>query len=102
MKNIGKPCAGIGVGRAFAKQKLAKLHARFDEGGQAQACSLIYLLLPYWDDVFSRLTQTPEWRIEALCLLQDPVYRNSQETRRFLDAQHQDLRAVLMELRLAK
>ena len=30
-KNIGKPCAG-------------KLHARFDEGGQAQACSLLYPL----------------------------------------------------------
>ena len=41
MKNIGKPCAGSGVGRAFAKQKLAKPHARFDEGGQARACSLL-------------------------------------------------------------
>ena len=30
MKNIGKPCAG-------------KPHARFDEGGQATACSLLYL-----------------------------------------------------------
>ena len=30
MKNIGKPCAG-------------KPHARFDEGGQARACSLLYL-----------------------------------------------------------
>lgn len=29
MKNIGKPCAG-------------KLHARFDEGGQARACPLLY------------------------------------------------------------
>ena len=29
MKNIGKPCAG-------------KLHARFDEEGQAQACLLLY------------------------------------------------------------
>ncbi len=29
MKNIGKPCAG-------------KLHARFDEGGQAQTCPLLY------------------------------------------------------------
>ena len=41
MKNIGKPCAGSGVGRAFAKQKRAKLHARFDEGGQAKGCSLL-------------------------------------------------------------
>ena len=29
MMNIGKPCAG-------------KPHARFDEGGQARACSLLY------------------------------------------------------------
>jgi hypothetical protein len=29
VKNIGKPCAG-------------KSHARFDEGGQASACSLLY------------------------------------------------------------
>jgi hypothetical protein len=32
LKNIGKPCAG-------------KLHARFDEGGQARACSLLYPLI---------------------------------------------------------
>lgn len=31
MKNIGKPCAG-------------EPHARFDEGGQARACSLLYPL----------------------------------------------------------
>jgi hypothetical protein len=43
MKNIGKPYAGSGVGRAFAKQKLAKPHAQFDEGGQARACPLLYL-----------------------------------------------------------
>jgi putative tricarboxylic transport membrane protein len=56
----------------------------------------------YWDDVFSRLAQTPEWRQEALRLLQDPVYMNNQETRRFLDAQRQALRTVLAELGLAK
>ena len=32
MKNIGKPCAG-------------EPHARFDEGGQAKACSLLYPVL---------------------------------------------------------
>ena len=58
--------------------------------------------IAYWDDVFSRLTQTPEWRTEAQRLLQDPVYMNSQETRRFLDAQQQELRGVLVELGLAK
>ena len=34
MKNIGKPCAG-------------KLHARFDEGGQVRACSLLYPCVCY-------------------------------------------------------
>lgn len=58
--------------------------------------------IAYWDDVFARLTQTPEWRQEAQRLLQDPVYMNSQETRRFLDVQQQELRAVLVELGLAK
>ena len=33
VKNIGKPCAG-------------KPHARFDEGGQARACSLLYPPIP--------------------------------------------------------
>ena len=42
MKNIGKPCAGIGLSRAFAKQKLANPHARFDEGGQAGASLFLY------------------------------------------------------------
>ncbi len=32
-KNIGKPCAG-------------KPHARFDEGGQGETCSLLYPELP--------------------------------------------------------
>jgi len=31
VKNIGKPCAG-------------KPHARFDEGGQGETCSLLYLI----------------------------------------------------------
>ena len=58
--------------------------------------------IAYWDDVFSRLTQTPEWRTEAQRLLQDPVNLNSQETRRFLDGQQQELRAVLVERGVAK
>ena len=33
VKNIGKPCAG-------------KPHARFDEGGQGETCSLLYPLSP--------------------------------------------------------
>jgi putative tricarboxylic transport membrane protein len=58
--------------------------------------------IAYWDDVLSRLTQTPEWRQDLARQLQDPAYLNSQDTKRYLDAQHQELRAVLVELGLAK
>ena len=36
MKSIGKPCAG-------------KSHARFDEGGQAKACPLLYPICCWWN-----------------------------------------------------
>jgi putative tricarboxylic transport membrane protein len=58
--------------------------------------------IAYWDDVLLRLTQTPEWRDELTRLLQDPAYLKSRDTQRFLDGQHQELRAVLVELGLAK
>ena len=51
MKNIGKPCAG-------------KLHARFDEGGQARACSLLYPLISlifWWRWGWFDAIATPVW-----------------------------------------
>jgi len=56
--------------------------------------------ITYWDDVLARLAETPEWRAELARALQDPAYLNSRDTRRFLDAQHQELRAVLADLGL--
>jgi len=64
--------------------------------------SLSAAQIAYWDDVLLRLTQTPEWREDLARLLQDPAYLNSRDTRRFLDAQHQELRTVLVELGLAQ
>ena len=58
--------------------------------------------IAYWDGIFARLTQMPEWREELVRLLQDPVYLNSRETKAYLDSQHQELRAVLVDLGLAK
>ncbi len=58
--------------------------------------------IAYWDGVFARLAQMPEWRDELVRLLQDPVYLNSRDTQRYLEAQHQELRAVLLDLGLAK
>jgi putative tricarboxylic transport membrane protein len=58
--------------------------------------------IAYWDGVFAKLAQMPEWRSELVNLLQDPVYLNSRETKSYLDSQHQELRAVLVDLGLAK
>ena len=44
MKNIGKPCAG-------------KPHARFDEGGQARACSLLYPVVLWFVPFVLRLSK---------------------------------------------
>jgi putative tricarboxylic transport membrane protein len=58
--------------------------------------------IAYWDGVFAKLVQLPEWHDELVRLLQDPVYLNSRETKAYLDSQHQELRAVLVDLGLAK
>lgn len=42
MKNIGKPCAG-------------EPHARFDEGGQAKACSLLYPFARFCPELEAKL-----------------------------------------------
>jgi len=56
VKNIGKPCAG-------------KPHARFDEGGQARACSLLYPELINLPDserkikkLHTRILMSSRWR----------------------------------------
>jgi hypothetical protein len=47
VKNIGKPCAG-------------KPQARFDEGGQGETCSLLYLESPYKKVRLTSILYTPE------------------------------------------
>ena len=58
--------------------------------------------IAYWDGVFSKLAQMPEWREDLARLLQDPVYLNSRDTQRYLELQQQELRAVLVDLGLGK
>ena len=58
--------------------------------------------IAYWDGVFAKLAQMPEWRDELARLLQDPVYLNSRDTQKYLEAQHQELRAALVDLGLVK
>jgi putative tricarboxylic transport membrane protein len=56
----------------------------------------------FWEEVFARLDKTDEWREEARLHLWEPRYLNSRDTRKFLDADYAELRAVLAELGLAK
>jgi putative tricarboxylic transport membrane protein len=58
--------------------------------------------LAYWDGTFARLTQLPEWRDALTRLLQEPAYMNSRDTQRFLEREHNELRAVLLDLGLTK
>ena len=56
----------------------------------------------YWDGVVGRLVQLPEWRDALTRLLQEPAYLNSRDTQRFLEREHNELRAVLLDLGLTK
>jgi putative tricarboxylic transport membrane protein len=58
--------------------------------------------LAYWDAMFGRLTQLPEWREGLMRFLQEPAYLNSRDTQRFLEREHNELRAVLLDLGLTK
>ena len=53
MKNNGKPCAG-------------KLHARFDEGGQARTCSLLYPMIEGFAVTCPHAPDVPR-RISGFC-----------------------------------
>jgi putative tricarboxylic transport membrane protein len=56
----------------------------------------------YWDDVFAKLTQLPEWKQELQAKLEEETYRNSRDTRRYMAAQYTELTAILTDLGLAK
>jgi putative tricarboxylic transport membrane protein len=56
----------------------------------------------YWDEVFARMAQLPEWRqyLEAGSI--ENTYLNARDSRRMMDAEYASLSAVLAELGLAK
>jgi putative tricarboxylic transport membrane protein len=56
----------------------------------------------YWDDVLGRLTRLPEWRQDLETRLVEPIYLNSRDTRKRMDAETAQLTSVLGELGLAK
>lgn len=56
----------------------------------------------YWDDVMAKVVQTEEWRKDLETNLWENTYLNSRDTRKYLDEQYRELRAVLAEIGLAK
>jgi len=58
--------------------------------------------IAFWDDVLGRLAQSEEWKADLAKRQQDPAYMASRDTKRFLDEQYEELRAVLVQLGLAK
>jgi putative tricarboxylic transport membrane protein len=58
--------------------------------------------IAYWDDVFSKLSETEEWKKEMDKNLWESGYTNSDKSRKELAAQEVELRAVLSDLGLAK
>lgn len=56
----------------------------------------------YWDEVFAKLVQLPEWGQDLEAKLVENTYLNAGETTKLLDAEHAELTTVLTELGLAK
>lgn len=56
----------------------------------------------YWDEVFTKLAQLPEWKQELQAKLEDDTYLNSRDTRRYMATQYAELTAILSDLGLAK
>ncbi len=56
----------------------------------------------YWENVFSRLIRSDEWKKDLDANSAEPDYMNSAESKKFLDSELEDLRKVLGDLDLAK
>jgi putative tricarboxylic transport membrane protein len=58
--------------------------------------------LAYWDDVFARMTSTEDWKRDLERNLWMPNYMPSAEARRDLATQYGEMKAILIDLGLAK
>lgn len=58
--------------------------------------------ISYWDDVFAKTVQSDEWRKFESAGYYVPIYLNSRDSIRYLDARHNLYRAILGELGLTK
>lgn len=58
--------------------------------------------IAFWDSTLSKLTAADEWQKEADKLVNVVAYMNSEQTAKYLEAQHAELRKILAALGLAK
>lgn len=56
----------------------------------------------YWNEVFAKLVQLPEWKQDMERLLVTNTYLNSRDTRRFLDTEYAAYSSFLTEVGLAR
>jgi putative tricarboxylic transport membrane protein len=56
----------------------------------------------YWDDAFARVSRLPEWKRGLETKLEEETYLNAADTKKYMEAQYEELKNVLSELGLAK
>lgn len=56
----------------------------------------------FWDEALGKVVQTEEWKKDLARLEMENVYRNSADTARYWKLQHDEVRAVLTDLGLAR
>jgi putative tricarboxylic transport membrane protein len=56
----------------------------------------------YWDATFAKIVSTPEWKATALEHAWESDHKTSAEARKYLDAQYETLRKILIELGVTK
>lgn len=56
----------------------------------------------YWESAIAKLVRTDAWKADVAKNFREANFRGSEETRRFLNEQYQELEAALQELGLAK
>jgi putative tricarboxylic transport membrane protein len=58
--------------------------------------------ITFWDRTLAQMVATEDWKKDVEKNLWEPAYRNSAETRKFLDEEYRALRAVIVDLGLTK
>ena len=58
--------------------------------------------IAYWDDVFSKLVQLPEWKQDMEKKLVENTYLNARDTKKLMDAEYAELSKLLGDLGLAR